>query len=219
MRVDRLRQQDLVSDKMVSTPITIIGTGGIGSPTAMTLAKMGFGETAPMDLWDPDTVEAHNIPTQNFRVIDIGKPKVKALQEVLSQNAGIRAEVHQNLWDAEYGIDPRAVYVCGVDSMDARIKIWADLKEQPIFPRLFIDARMGALEGRIYAVTPDRKEEYEKTLYPSSEAVQLPCTAKATFFTGGGIASWIAAIIFRFLREESVPMEFLVSYGGLDVLK
>jgi len=67
---DYWRQLDIVSSEELDFPITLIGCGGIGSPVAMALVKMGCGQ---ISLYDPDCVEAHNLPNQMYRLEDVGE--------------------------------------------------------------------------------------------------------------------------------------------------
>ena len=188
----------------------------MGSPSALTLAKMGFGDEGVMELWDHDVVEAHNVATQLYRTSDVGRPKVSALRRLLREFADVEAVGYPEKFAGD--VDPDAVYICTVDSMDARKQIWGDMTRS-LFPRLYIEARMGALNGAVYCVTESDKHRYEPTLYPSSEAQKLPCTAKAIFFTGMGIGAIIASFVWSFLSGKPVPFETLVSFDALDVIR
>jgi len=166
-----------------------------------------------MEVWDPDIVEPHNIPTQLYRLDDVGRPKVQALKEMIRQFIGANIQVNQRRWAPPVDID--AVYISGVDSMEARQEIWAGMKVLP--PKLYIDGRMGALVSRIFAVTPEQAERYEQTL-PNEGTVNEPCTARATFFTGAGISAVIGSLLFRFLRNEPIPFETTVHWGTMEVM-
>lgn len=60
--------------------IHIIGVGATGSTIAESIARMGLTK---LTIYDPDTVEPHNIANQLYRSIDVGKKKVDALEEIL----------------------------------------------------------------------------------------------------------------------------------------
>ena len=69
-----LRQQDLCPvQALQDLHVTMVGCGAVGSFTALALSKMGVGS---MTLYDPDTVEVHNLPVQMFTNADLGRPKV-----------------------------------------------------------------------------------------------------------------------------------------------
>ena len=61
--------------------IHIIGCGSVGSTIAENLARCGVTK---MTLWDFDRVEPHNICNQMFRQQDVGKLKVEALKDILT---------------------------------------------------------------------------------------------------------------------------------------
>lgn len=71
--------------------IHIIGCGSVGATVAENLARCGITK---FTLWDFDSVEPHNIANQIFRKKDIGKPKVDALVDILTEiNEEIADEV------------------------------------------------------------------------------------------------------------------------------
>lgn len=67
--------------KMLSTSIIQVGVGA-SSTTIEHLARLGIKRWV---LFDPDSVEKKNLAAQNFEVSDIGKTKIKAMKERLSQ--------------------------------------------------------------------------------------------------------------------------------------
>lgn len=69
--------------------IVICGAGAIGSNLAETLARQGFSKLTVIDF---DRVQQHNIPTQVYANSDIGTLKVKALQNRLFRDLGIRID-------------------------------------------------------------------------------------------------------------------------------
>ena len=84
------RQLDIIPlDRLQSAHVTVIGCGAVGSFTAFTLAKMGIGN---INVYDHDTVTAHNLPNQLFRVSDISRSKVQALAEIVRGFHGVEIE-------------------------------------------------------------------------------------------------------------------------------
>jgi molybdopterin/thiamine biosynthesis adenylyltransferase len=62
--------------------VLIIGTGGLGAPAAMALARAGVGT---LGLVDPDLVETSNLPRQLlYDDADVGRPKVDVAAEKLA---------------------------------------------------------------------------------------------------------------------------------------
>ncbi|MBI4142968.1 ThiF family adenylyltransferase [Candidatus Uhrbacteria bacterium] len=186
------RQLDLVdAARLAATPITVIGAGGIGSPTVVCITKMGCGQVT---VYDPDTVEDHNLPNQWFRRQDVGKPKVLALQEIVRDFSGVDIVAKPE----RYTTQPlRGVVIVAVDHMDTRKAIWLQCKDRPRV-QLFIEGRMGGEHFHAFAVRPcdpDHIRKYEDELYSHAEATELPCTARAIIYNTMGIGSEIAYLV------------------------
>jgi hypothetical protein len=200
------RQLDIISPTVLGrVDISMIGVGGLGSPTAMALAKMGIKN---FTVYDHDTVEEHNVPNQMYTLHDIGRPKVEAIGDVISAmgssaNLNFEAFANQSL---------KGVVIVTVDSMAARKVVWDKVKFSPLVP-LLIDARMGAEEGRIFTANPadlDDIERYERYLYSDDEAVDLPCTAQSIIYNTFAVASWIARLVKGYAANEDIPKELIL---------
>jgi hypothetical protein len=200
------RQLDIISPaKLAKVEVSMIGVGGLGSPTAMALAKMGIKD---FNLYDHDTVEEHNVPNQMYTLRDIGKPKVEAIGDIIVAMGG-----NPNLNFEEYVSQSlRGVVIVTVDSMAARKTIWDNVKYSPSIP-LLIDARMGAEEGRIFTANPadlDDIARYETYLYSDEEAIELPCTAQSIIYNTFAVASWISRLVKGFAAGEDLPKELIL---------
>ena len=194
-----MRQSGFLSTDRLNTKLNIIGAGAIGSFTALTLAKMGFTD---ISVYDPDTVELHNLPNQFYRESDIGKPKVIALKEIIQAFTGTEIKLHQEMYKAQ---SIAGITISGVDSMDARIEIWRKIKFNMRVP-LYIDARMGGEVMMLIAVNPcdiNDIKRYEASLYPSKEAMKLRCTQQAIIYTLLHISGYIANTVKRYVMNET----------------
>ncbi len=210
-----LRQLDLVSPDTLDLPIHLIGCGGIGSFTALVLSKMGVQH---LHLYDPDEIEEHNLPNQLFRLRDVGRSKVEALQEILQEFAGTPVEVQPVEVEAQR---MAGVVISGVDSMRARKAIWLRSIRYRTAVLRYLDARMGAEVARIYAVNPTDPGDirfYEKSLYDDEETEALPCTAAAIIYSGFAIASLIGNLVKRLATGEDLPREILFDLKTLTLL-
>jgi len=212
--MDFLRQLDIVSPEMLDFPITLIGCGGIGSPTALALAKMGCSQ---LTLYDPDVVEEHNLPNQVFSLEAVGQAKAKVLAEVIRQFADCEPVAVQQ---AVTGEEPlQGLCIVSVDTMRARKAIWRGIRHNPAVP-LLVDARMGGEFGVVYSIHPTEPEEvafYESTLYSDDEALELPCTAQAVIYNVFIMASLIANIVKRYAVGEEIPKELIADLKLLIV--
>lgn len=207
MKPDFWRQFDIVRpDQDLAFPITVVGCGGIGSPTVLALAKMGC---ADITVWDDDTVENHNVPNQVYKLSDIGKPKVESLAGTIREFADVDLKTHAARVDGRTSLE--GVVISGVDSMAARSEIWKAVRFKTRVG-LYIDARMGAEVCRIYTVNPtnpDQIKRYEATLYSDDAAQQLPCTGRAIIYNVFMIAALISNQVKKFGRGQAFPFEII----------
>ena len=72
------RQYDFVKFDELKLPIHVIGAGGVGSWTALLLAKMGCQD---ITVYDMDEVEDHNVASQFYSEDQLGMNKLDALKE------------------------------------------------------------------------------------------------------------------------------------------
>lgn len=200
------RQLDIISPaELARVTVTMIGVGGLGSPTAMALAKMGIQE---FHIYDPDTVEQHNVPNQMYSLGDIGKSKVEAIRDVI-QGMGADPNIYFEAFENQ---QIQGVVIVTVDSMAARKLVWDKVKFSPMVP-LLIDARMGAEEGRIFTANPsdlDDIKRYESYLYTDEEAVELPCTAQSIIYNTFAVASQVCRLVKGYAAMETLPKELLL---------
>lgn len=216
--MDFLRQLDLVSPEELDFPISIIGCGGIGSPTALTLAKMGCAE---LRLFDPDIIEDHNLPNQIYPLDRVGSAKVEVLAEVLQDFADCEVIAEQR---AITGREPlQGVCIVGVDRMGARSAIWRAIRKNLAVP-LLLDGRMGGEVGRIYCVDPSSPEDiafYESTLHGDDETFEVACTAQAIIYNTFMMASLICNLVKRHALGdlgEEMPQEINFDLKNLLLL-
>ena len=208
------RQLDVLPpDKLRNAEVTIIGCGAVGSFTCLTLAKMGV-ET--ITVFDGDNVEEHNLPNQWFRPDQVGMNKSDALWDVITDFTGVSLVGNAG----HYQRAPlRGIVICCVDSMDARLNIWREVKK--FKPALYIDARMGAEVGKVLVARPSDPAScraYEEELYPSSEAFHAPCTAKATIYCAAGLAAFIAGTIAGVINGRA-PANLVVDFTTMTLIK
>lgn len=217
------RQLDLVKPKELEFAITIIGGGGIGSWAVFALAKMGCSNLTVVDF---DKVEDKNIPSQLYKLSQVGQFKAEALKESIKDLTGVEIKTvtkkFQEYLQNGYA-SPKAI-ICAVDSMDERIDIWRALlakwMEAPDM-ECYIDARMGGELLRILVVNPyddNSLRYYEKKLFPSSKASKEPCTAKSivynTFICGGLIAN----LIKKYAKKEEVKFDLIFDIKNSMIL-
>jgi len=212
-----MRQLKLAPPSLMNKPLVVIGAGAIGSHATLALAKMGCRD---ITVYDPDTVELHNLPNQLFLYeASLGRHKVDVLQETIKQLTGIEISIVPELFTQD-GL--KEVVISGVDSMRARKEIWEWVKYSPV-TELYIDGRMGGLVGILHHVETSNRtlcESYETTLFDDKDSSELPCTERSICFTQFGLASMIASTVRQYLVEgqisipKSMVFDFQNGYVG-----
>lgn len=205
-----MRQRDLVDNKIFNEQIHIIGVGGIGSFTALTLAKMGF---MFINVYDMDTVEEHNLPNQFYRAKDIGRNKADALVNLIKdfeRQAIVGAYPIQ--WTANTILN--GIVIMAVDTMQTREEIYHAIKKNKNVIG-FIDGRMGGQQAEVYTVKRSKKDDiafYESWLLIDSEIEPLRCTEKAIIYNVVFIASLIAnqlrLLLSGMIYKQGLVMDF-----------
>lgn len=114
--------------------IHIVGCGSVGSTIAENLARCGVTK---MTLWDFDTVEPHNIVNQMFTQQDVGKSKVEALKNILTDiNPEIvdHVELKPEGWQGK--LMSGYIFLC-VDSIELRREIVEKHYDSPFVKAVF----------------------------------------------------------------------------------
>lgn len=196
--------------------VVLVGAGGIGAVTAMTLVKMGV----PMlDIFDDDHVDETNLPGQLHRLSDVGKNKASALADSLLQFGDDSLVLpHEYRFQLEPAIVSANLVISAVDSIGSRKNIWeqvAGLFMTHACPAWYIDARMAAEQYQHFVVDLNTAsaDRYAAMLDELNEAdvPDLPCTAKATFFTAATAAGHLGTTVRNILKDEQ-NSERLVHY-------
>jgi len=171
--------------------IMIGGAGGIGSWVALALSRIGHN----LFIYDFDTVDEFNLGGQFYSHEQVYLRKVDALRNNLIKFSAQHINTFGKfLEDSE--VCP--ITIAAFDNMEARKMLFNQWKKLET-PLLFIDGRMSAEHFEVFAVTPDRADQWEKDWFPSSEANVVACSYKATTFNAMGIAYIITTAVNNFL--------------------
>lgn len=213
--MDFLRQLDILNPDMIVYPITIIGVGGIGSPLVWILAKMGCKK---ITLYDPDRVEAHNLPNQFYRLADVNRLKVEAVRESVLQFAGTEITAIPELFEGQRALE--GIVILGVDSMKSRREIWRHLRFNLKVP-LYLDGRMGGEVVQVFTVRPSQLEDieaYEESLFSDEEASNLPCSAQSIIYSVVVLGGLIASQIKKWIRKEEYSPKITLDLKTMTLL-
>lgn len=188
-------------------PVTMIGAGGIGSMTALALAKTGV----PMlYLIDDDAVEEHNLPNQFFRHSDLGENKVRALANAVKEYSISEVQGYKTCVKSTHPLS--GVVISGVDSMESRKAIWAAVYANRAEIPIYIEARMAREIGIIYTVDPSNPQHWDwylETLCDDADAIEVPCTERAVAYNVWILGGRIAAQVKKFAKGEPMYFEII----------
>lgn len=190
-----VRQADFVPyERLLNTPVAIIGCGAIGRQVAIQLAAIGAMKLMIIDF---DEVSATNVTTQGFLAADVGKDKVDVLEEnIKAIDPEIEVVKINDRWRPQMKL-PEVVILC-VDSISTREIIWNKIKNET---RLLLDGRMLGENMRILAVDDAASaENYEKSIFPESEQMEGRCTGHATIYCAALAGSLMVHQFTRHLR-------------------
>lgn len=200
-RVDPLRHLTVFSPHAFgSRRVDVIGCGATGSRIVISLAKLGVEN---IHVWDFDRVEEHNVPNQAFGLEHVGLLKCEALAELTRAATGAEITVHSEKVDGTQALG-EIVFLL-TDTMASRKEIWNGALKFKLRTDLLIETRMGADNGRVYTVNPNKLGEiraYEETLYTDAEAEVSACGASVSV---GPTAEIIAGLaVWQMIRWFSI---------------
>lgn len=193
-----VRQHEILDATLLAaTPIDLVGLGGIGSATALILAKMG----ARLRLADDDEVGPENVASQLYGPADAAarRPKAEALRDHLARLTGTEPRAVVGRGEA---LDLRGIVVTALDSMRSRRAVWEAVCASPEAEWL-LDARMGATQGTLVIANlldPRDREAYEATLFDDGIGLPAACTGEMaiaynTTILAGLVARQVARIV------------------------
>lgn len=190
--MDLSKSYDFFQPEKDDARIHIVGCGSVGSTIAENLARCGVTK---MTLWDFDKVEAHNIVNQMFRQQDVGKLKVEALKDILSDiNPDIidDVELKPDGWKGK--LMSGYIFLC-VDSIELRREIIEKHMDSPYVKAVF-DFRTLLESAQHYAADWSdykMKKDLLKSMQFSHEeaAVETPVSACGVTL---GVATTVRAV-------------------------
>lgn len=219
--IDFTRQRDFFDPQGVMQNVTVVGAGGIGSPTALLLSKIGIPY---LTLIDDDKIEPHNLPNQFYPLSMSGQYKVSVLAKLceLFGTAEV-TPVKNKVQDAKEFV--QGIVVTGLDSMAAREEVWRIVKENPQVSYL-VDARIGGLDIVVHSIDPHLKDDIEyyenaenATLFKDEDGVEAPCTARAMMDVGFTTASIITRNVRHRITGKKVGRTITINQETLEVMK
>ena len=166
-------------DKLKSSSVLVIGSGGLGCPAALYLAAAGVGKLGIIDF---DTVDISNLQRQiAFSYADVGKPKVEQLKERLQ---GINPHIEVVIFSERFGIENAEklftefdVVVDGCDNFGTRY-LSNDTAYFTKTPLVF--GAIHRFQGQMSVFNSNKKSPCYRCLFPEPpDAGSIPNCAEA----------------------------------------
>ncbi len=157
--------------------VTVVGLGGLGSWTALALAKCGFSIGAA---YDSDVVEDKNVYNQAYGPGEVGQAKAYGLAQLIYDRTGTQ---HAGGWKKRFHWGAvksttnfaTSIVVAAVDSLASRQAILAACIASPAV-QVLLDLRAGGGTIKVLACNPRFEEsvkEYQETLTEAPEAMAV----------------------------------------------
>jgi hypothetical protein len=182
-------------------PIHIIGAGATGSRVFAALVELGY---TSINVYDPDTVEEHNLANQIYLHRHIGMPKVQACRDWFALKLGIDNvdDVPGKFFDIRVTQEYAKNHLCNgivfllTDDMASRRSIMAGLiGRHETSPLLVIETRMASTHGNIFCVDPFDElsvKRWQTTLVDDTDEDNIELSPCGTTLSVGTTASLIA---------------------------
>ena len=197
-------------------PVTIIGAGGIGSFVAPALATLGLND---IEIWDADVVEGHNVPNQNFELAHVGMKKVDAVADTIRRKTGLEIKTRSEFFYDDSIVRHDGIVIAATDSIKSRSDIFKSLTTKSRSVSRFVDGRLGGEMFRVFNIDMHNDEDvefYKSTLFEPSEAVALPCTARAVIYIANEICATMVRQVKMSLTSNNtkISREIFVDHVG-----
>lgn len=159
-------------------------------------------------LYDPDTIEVHNLSSQAYTVQDVGESKVKAIS---AHMVALNPDVRVNTFSMPFSGKEQAgqILISAVDSMEGRRTICSDLPEDV----MVFDGRMGGGQIELHS---QRQPEWGATLEKDGD--DDPCGARYISYTSYIMAGFIANNVKRYLMKQRYAKRILFHADTLELI-
>ena len=140
--------------QLVKSRVAVVGSGGLGGPVLLLLARMGIGYLV---VADPDCFDETNLNRQALSSVpDLGQPKCEVATRVLENiNPGVDVQVHQERMDgtnAKVILTGSNVIVDALDNVPDRFSIQAAARSLKI---PLVHGAVAGFEGQLMTIFPE----------------------------------------------------------------
>ncbi len=211
--------------------IIVGGCGGIGSNLVFQLARM---VPANITVYDDDNVEMVNMAGQLFSYSDIGKAKVDAIANMVSNYTSIR-QIHAIKQRFTAITNTGDIMMSGFDNMTARrvfFDAWWDHIDQYNSPEekakcLLLDGRLSMDTLQIFCIRGDDAYNINRYrsefLFRDNQADETVCSMKQTTYLACMIGSLMVNLFTNFVANQLNPiipydLPFFTEYDAQNML-
>lgn len=213
--IDYSGQKDYYDPAYHGGSVSVVGAGGIGSPTVVGLARLGIPYIA---IYDDDVVEPHNVTAQNYEIAQVGSDKVDAITEQANRIsvADIRPYTRRINAKSRFTTD---VVISAVDNMESRKEIYEAASKSPNTTYL-IDGRLGGelIVCHVLKLSDKEHVDYylsDDVMFTDDEVTSVACTARAICDVGLAISSLIVRSVRRILTNQSTEKQLVFNLKTL----
>jgi len=210
--INIMRHESVFNPTEHPYPMHIIGAGATGSRVFAALVELGLTN---IHVYDPDTVDDHNLANQIYIANDIGRPKIEGCYNFAARKLGVDTlpdEFHfyertvTEAYISDGNVSGGVVFIL-TDTMDSRRQIFNALAKRCVAatagrtsalntaPMLIIETRMGSTHGSIFTVNPfdtAAHKQWLTTLVDDSDVDNIELSPCGTALSVGTTASLIA---------------------------
>lgn len=203
----RMSRYSSLAPSIDEVNVHVIGVGSIGRRVATELASMGVNK---IWIYDFDVIDDENLGTQGWKLEDVGREKVEAVNDEIKRvnldsvvtKCNDRFKEGNSVFDLKNTHDLKqinVVFLC-VDSIESRKDIYELVRD---YTDLLVDTRMAAEQVRVITlVSPEDDRYYEHTLFKEEEGLQERCTARSTAYAAMIAAGMGISKFTQFLRKK-----------------
>ncbi len=193
--------------KLLDAKVLLLGTGGLGSPTALYLAAAGVGT---IGLVDDDVVDASNLQRQVIHSTEtIGEPKTESARHAIEAlNPDVKVVEHNTRLDSSNVIELLEAYDIVVDGADNFPTRYLLNDASVRLGKPVVSASILAFDGQISTFVPHEGPCY-RCLYPTPPPPELApsCGAAGVLGMLPGVMGLMQALeVFKLITGEGDPL-------------
>lgn len=182
--------------------VCIVGAGGIGSWTALFIARLGI--FTDIEIVDFDYVDSVNYAGQFFKKTELGRYKAEVVKDEVYDLTGL--QIKSSILEVTPITVPKAdIYILALDNLTTRRIIAEYFKKSNAL--IMIDGRLLAEQFEILFVTKETIDEYIATKLPEEASIEdAPCSFRQTSHVAAMIGTMITSILTNFITNVATNM-------------